>query len=479
MDAKAFGLRAEPRTSTSVSKLKVHVACTDWASLPVDASIAWLAEVRQVMARSAWGCLLVLGATWPAFAATPEQWLAEELPAVVDFYKQLHATPELSFQEHQTAQRVGDVWRESGFVVTHNVGRTGVVGVLENGDGPTLMIRTDLDALPLVERTGLPYASRVRTEDRRGTVVGVMHACGHDIHMANVVATARYLAANRDRWRGTLLLVGQPAEELGEGARAMLADGLFVRFPRPDVAIAMHVNNDLATGKVLVLAGFVGANVDSVDITIRGRGGHGSKPQQTIDPVVIAARLILDLQTIVSREVTPFEPAVVTVGSIHGGTTYNIIGDECHLQLTVRSFSRQVRKQLAEAIAQKANAAAAGSGAPRPEIAIRKGAPSLFNDPALTERVQASLSRALGEEAIGAARPRMGGEDFACFGNAGVPICLVRLGSIRPDRLAELRQSPGGPPPAHSPFYYPDPEETLRTGVIALSSVAMDLMPLR
>lgn len=409
-------------------------------------------------------------------AESPQEWLEAELPALVDLYEALHAAPELSLKENDTAATLAKAWSDMGFTVTAQVGGTGVVAVLENGEGPTLMIRCDLDALPVTEETGREYASVVRTTDKRGAVVGVMHACGHDIHMTNAVGAARYLASHRDAWRGTLMFIAQPAEELGEGAKAMLADGLFARFPRPDYAIALHVGNDLATGRVGIKSEFVGANVDSVDITIHGRGGHGAAPHTTIDPIVIGARLVLDLQTIVSREIKPIEPAVVTVGSIHAGTKHNIIGDDCKLQLTVRSYSPAVRAQLKEAITRKTLAAAESAGADEPTIEYSQGTPSLYNDPELTERVAEILRGTLGSDAVESAEASMGAEDFSRYGRAGVPICMFRLGTIAPERLAELNKQPGGPPSLHSSKYYPDAKESLRTGVTAFCAIALDLL---
>jgi hippurate hydrolase len=348
--------------------------------------------------------------------------------------------------------------------------------VLKNGHGKVLMLRADMDGLPVVEQTGLDYASQVRVADERGATVGTMHACGHDVHMANLVGAARYLSANTDGWSGTIVFLCQPAEERGAGAEAMLADGLLARFPRPDFAVALHVFPDLATGKVGYRAGYAMANVDSVDVTVKGRGGHGAYPQETIDPIVIAARLVLDLQTIVSREIKPIEPAVVTVGSIHGGTKHNIIGDECHLQLTVRSYSPEVREQLQAAIRRKALAAAASAGAPEPHIDVSEGTPALHNDPELTTRVVTALKSIFGEQNVVESEPSMGGEDFGRYGLAGVPICMFRLGAINQNRLDEYSTNGGSPPSLHSPLFYPDAEEALRTGITATVSVALDLL---
>ena len=294
-----------------------------------------------------------------ADSADPRQWVAKNLSSLVDFYRQLHQTPELSLKEEKTAARMAEELRALGMQVTTGIGGHGVVGVLQNGPGEVLMLRADMDALPVAEQTNLPYASKVRAQDSRGATVAVMHACGHDIHMTNLVGVARYLAANRDRWSGTAVFLFQPAEELGAGAASMLADGLFDRIPRPDFAVALHVASDVPTGQIHYRPGYALANVDSIDIVVKGRGGHGASPETTIDPIVTAARLILDLQTIVGREVKPINPAVVTVGSIHAGTKHNIISDECRLQLTLRSLTPEVRKQLQDAVRRKALAAAA------------------------------------------------------------------------------------------------------------------------
>lgn len=410
-----------------------------------------------------------------AGAEDPEEWLKDSLPPVVELYKHLHTHPELSFHEKNTSARLAKELREVGAEVTEKVGGYGVVGLLKNGKGPVVMLRTDMDALPVVEQTGLPYASTARTEDDRGGTVGVMHACGHDIHMANLVGVARYLAENRDRWKGTVMFVCQPAEERGAGSQAMLEDGLFQRFARPDYAVALHVSPVHAAGKVSYRSGYAMANVDSVDITINGRGGHGAYPHTTIDPIVIAARLIVDLQTVVSREVKPIEPAVVTVGSIRGGTKHNVIPDECHLQLTVRSYAPEVRRQLHNAIRRKAKAAAQSAGAPEPTVEISEGTPSLFNDPDLVSRVASVLEQTLGEENVEEGEPVMGGEDFSRYGLAGPPIMMFSLGSVKEERLTAYMDQ-GGPPSLHSPLYYPDPEPTLQTGIKALASIALELL---
>lgn len=422
-------------------------------------------------------CLLLIGSVGtPSIADTPREWVQAHLDELVELYRHFHRNPELSFHEEQTAARVADELEAIGATVTRNVGGFGVVGILQNGDGPTLMIRTDLDGLPVVEQTRLVYASQATAREEDGNEVGVMHACGHDIHMTCALGTAKYLAEHRDVWQGTLIVIGQPAEERGSGARAMLKDGLFERFPRPDAAIALHVAPDLAAGRIAYKGGYTAANVDSVDVTMIGRGGHGAYPHTTIDPIVLAARLVLDVQTIVSREIDPTQSAVITVGSIHGGTKHNVIGDSCHLQLTVRSYKEEVRQQLLQGIERKAKAIAIGAQAPEPEILISEGTPSLFNDEALSARVAGVLRDVLGEEQIEAAEARMGGEDFSEYGRAGVPIFMFSLGTIDASRLERFAQLGQIPPSLHSPLYYPDAEPSLVTGITALSSAALDFL---
>jgi amidohydrolase len=411
-----------------------------------------------------------------ADTADPKKWAADNLTSLVELYRHLHQTPELSEKEKETSARMAKELRDVGVKVTTNVGGYGVVGVLANGPGKVLLLRSDMDALPVAEQTGLPYASKVRTQDPRGASVGVMHACGHDVHMTNLVGVARYLASDRDQWSGTIVFVFQPAEETSVGAEAMLRDGLLSRFPRPDFAVALHDSADVATGKISYRPGYSLANVDSVDIVVKGRGGHGASPESTIDPIVIAAKLVVDLQSIVSREVKPIEPAVVTVGSIHGGTKHNIISDECRLQLTLRSLSPEVRQQLRDAVRRKASAAAASAGAPEPTIEISEGTPALFNDPKLTEQVAATLRNKFGDDNVMLGEPVMGGEDFGRFGKAGVPICMLRLGAVSQQRLDEFAAKHQPPNSLHSPLFYPDIEDTLKTGIPALAYVAMDLL---
>ncbi len=401
-----------------------------------------------------------------------------EAASLVELYKQIHAHPELALREEKTAARLARELRDAGFAVTEKFGGTGVVALLKNGPGPTVMVRADMDALPIVEETGLPYASKVRVRDRDGADVGVMHACGHDVNVACLAGVARVVSRIKERWHGTLLLIGQPAEETGEGARAMLEAGLFEKFPRPDFALALHCDARYPHGHVNYRPGPMQANVDSVDVVVRGRGGHGAAPQTTIDPVVLAARIVLDLQTLVSRERNPFDPVVITVGSIHGGTKHNIIPSEVRLQLTVRTVTDQTRKAVLEGIARIARAAAAGAGAPEPMLRHDPGAytPALVNPPEFAEKMAAVLRDVVGAERVHVRPPSMGGEDFSRFALAGVPAFYYFLGSVAPDRYqASLK---GGPalPPTHSPWYYPVPEPTIRTGVTTMSMAVLELL---
>jgi len=412
-------------------------------------------------------------------AADVRRWLETEYPALDGLYKHLHAHPELSYQEAETAKRIAQELRDAGCAVTTGVGGHGVVAILKNNDGPVLMIRADMDALPIVERTGLPYASLVRTRDRDGRDVGVMHACGHDINMTCLVGAARALSKWKSRWQGTIVFVGQPAEEVGAGARMMLADGLFTRFPKPNYALALHCDARYAHGQVNYREGAMQANVDSVDIVVRGRGGHGAAPHRTIDPVVIAARIVLDLQTIVSREVDPLDAAVVTVGSIHGGTKHNIIPNDVKLQLTVRTTSETTRKQVLDAIVRITRAAAAGAKAAEPEIKIDPDqfTPALVNDPLLTRRTVTLLRAVHGTERVFERPMSLGGEDFSRFVLAGVPGCYFFLGTASPERVVEAQRE-GGRPLAltHGDEYYPIPEPTIKTGVLSMTLAAWNLL---
>jgi amidohydrolase len=422
---------------------------------------------------------LLVFTLWASIASAEKtaSWVDENLDDLVALYTHFHTHPELSYQEEQTAARLAKELEAVGCEVTTSVGGHGVVGILKNGEGQTLMLRCDLDALPVTEETGLEYASKATAINEDGVEVGVMHACGHDVHITNLIAVARYLSAHKDEWSGTIVFIGQPAEEKGGGAKAMLEDGLFERFPRPDFAVALHVDSFLPAGMVAYRGGYAMANVDSCDITVKGRGGHGSYPQGCIDPIAQAAQLIVDLQTIVSREISPLEPAVVTVGSIHGGTKHNVIPDSCHLQLTIRSYSPEVREHLKEAIIRKAKAVAESYRAPEPQIDYTEGTPSLFNDERLVERLVPVFVEALGEEKVTQADRTMGGEDFSQYGLAGVPIFMYRLGSVERQRLSRIAESGTTPPSLHSAKYYPDVRPTLATGVTSMVSVVRELLP--
>lgn len=415
------------------------------------------------------------GADRFASASESEAWVKSKLEELVQLYRHLHEHPELSLAERETAARLAAELKHAGAQVTTDFGGHGVVGILENGDGPCLMIRTDMDALPVVEETGLVFASKVRIRDAAGAEVGVMHACGHDIHMTCLVGVARFLAEHKRLWRGTVMFACQPAEERVSGAIAMLKDGLFEKFRKPDFALALHVDSTLEAGKVGFRAGYALANTDSVDITIKGRGGHGAAPHTTVDPIVQAARLILDLQTIVSREVDPVQPSVITVGSIHAGTKHNIIGDDCRLQLTVRSYKPEVRAQLLDAIRRKAKAAAASSGGPDPVIEVTDGTPAMFNDESLVARLTPIFRAELGDDNVVPSDPSMGGEDFSQYGLAGAPIFMFRLGAVDAQRLAGYRRF-GPEPSLHSALFYPDAEPTITTGTRTMAAAALELL---
>ena len=408
--------------------------------------------------------------------------VAAEYPSLELLYKDLHAHPELSFREVKTAARIAEELRQAGFETTSDIGGHGVVGVLRNGTGPTVLVRTDLDALPVKEQTGVDYASQVRTTNDLGAEVDVMHACGHDIHMTSLVGTARVLSRLKDRWHGTLVCIGQPAEERGQGARRMLAEGLFRKFPKPDYCLALHVSSDMEAGSVSVVEGFALANVNSVDITVRGVGGHGAWPHRTKDPIVLAAQIVLALQTIVSRETDPLESAVVTVGSIQGGTKHNIIPDEVKLQLTVRTFTDEVRAHTLAAIQRIVRGQAASAGLPEDRMPLVKieeeeSISASYNTPELARRVAKSLRDALGDAQVVERRPTMGGEDFGEYGRTTdkIPICIFWLGAVEPERMTESARSGRALPPLHSSLFRPAPAPTLKTGVTAMTAAVLGL----
>jgi hippurate hydrolase len=425
----------------------------------------------------------LLRAAGTPLAEAVTQKVNADYPALLAFYTDLHLHPELSLMEEKTSAKVAAALRAAGFEVTEKFGGYGVVGVLKNGPGPTLLIRTDLDALPVQEETGLPYASQVRAMDLSGREVPVMHACGHDVHMTVFTGTARLLAALRDRWSGTLVLIGQPAEERGIGARAMLVAGLYRKFPTPNYAIALHDSASLPAGTLGTVEGFAMANVDTVEITVRGIGGHGAYPQATKDPIVLAARIVMALQTIVSRETRPIDPAVVTVGSIHGGTKANIIPNEVKLQLTLRSYSDAVRAHTLEAVRRICRGEAIAAGLPddlQPVVKVVEDdtVNATYNDPALTRRVRGALQAWFGADRVQTIPPEMGGEDFSEFGRTTdhVPVCLFLLGAVDPVKVAESQRTGIALPSLHSSRFAPLPEPTLKTGVAAMTAVALDIL---
>jgi amidohydrolase len=412
-----------------------------------------------------------------ASGRTPDPWIEAHLDEFEGLYKHLHTYPELSFQEHETAKRMAAELLKAGAAVTSSVGKLGVVGVLKHGSGPVVLVRTDMDALPVTEETGLAYRSRQTVTDQAGRSVGVMHACGHDVHMTCFIGTARWLADHRDRWSGTVVFVGQPAEETVGGARVMLDDGLYSRFPRPDFALALHCTSDEPVGTVSYCPGPLLASATSVTITIRGKGGHGAWPHRTVDPVVLAALVVLDLQTIVSREIEPSQPAVVTVGSIHGGTKHNIIPNEVKLQLTLRAFSETVRQQLLAGIRRRVEALAKAHQAPDPTVEVDDSTPPTINTPSLVDRLVPAFAEAVGAEQLKRATPVMGAEDFGLFGEPGVPICMFWLGTIDPARIEAARAKKEALPVLHSSRYYPEPRPSIETGIRAMTAAVTRLLP--
>jgi amidohydrolase len=405
-----------------------------------------------------------------------------EYPSLFELYKHIHTHPELSLHEKETAARIAEELRKAGLEVTTGVGGTGVVGVLRNGPGPTVLLRTELDALPVKEETGLPYASTATTKNDDGMEVPVMHACGHDVHMTVFVGTARLLKQMQSQWQGTLVMIGQPAEELGDGARDMLKDGLYQRFPRPDFCLALHCTPDQPAGTVGWTEGPANADVDSVDITIRGVGGHGAFPQDTKDPVVLAAETVLALQTIVSRELRPGTPAVVTVGSIHGGTKHNIIPDEVKLQLTIRSYSDEVRLQTIAAIQRITRGLAIAAGVPEDRLPVvhvleNDSTPVMVNDPALTRRVTGVFRTVFGDSHVFHKDPVMGGEDFGQLGRteAKVPTCMFWLGTISADSKMESLRTGKPLPSLHSSLFAPLPEPSVKTGIRAMTAAFLEI----
>ena len=403
-----------------------------------------------------------------AYAADIRGEVESIYPQMQALYRDLHEHPELSTLESETAAKLAARLKELGYEVTAGVGGTGFVGVLTNGKGPTVALRVELDALPVVENTGLPFASKVKTKDASGAEVGVMHACGHDAHMAAWIGTATLMARDRKAWRGTLVLVGQPAEEVGVGAKAMMADGLMKRFPKPDFAIAIHDDARRVAGEIGISGGPILTNADSLDLTVYGRGGHGARPEATIDPVLIASRIVVTLQSVVAREMNPLDPAVITVGSIHGGTKYNIIPDEVKLQLTVRSFTEPVRTKLLAAIARIAKAEAEAAGAEKlPTIKRTIVAEAMSNDPALAARLRKALERDLGADQVKDENPEMVSEDFTEWSIAGVPSVMMRIGAVPKAKYDAAMKNDSPLPSLHSSQFAPDAEPTIKAAIAA------------
>ncbi|WP_454599220.1 amidohydrolase [Qipengyuania sp. SM2507] len=430
-----------------------------------------------------------ISATALAFAAPAQadelrDDLMADMPDLMELYRDLHANPELSFEEHETAAKLARRMRDLGFEVTEGVGQTGVVSVMRNGDGPVVLLRADMDGLPVVEQTGLPYASTQTATPASGVTTGVMHACGHDTHMAAFIGAAQLLAERKDGWQGTLVMILQPAEELGLGALAMLEDGLYTRFPKPDYAIAFHDAAQFPAGMIGYSPGFALANVDSVDITVPGVGGHGAYPHTTKDPVVLASSIVMKLQTLVSRESSPLDPAVVTVGSFHAGAKHNIISDEAKLQLTVRSYSDASRKLLLDGIARIARGEAMAAGMPEdkmPVVTVEDPyTPSTYNDPDFTETVMTHFRTRFGDQRVMQVPSVMGGEDFGQFRRAApddVESLIFWVGGVPQEQIDKAAAGEGSLPSLHSPFWAPDAEKVIATGAEGLASAALTLMP--
>ena len=399
-------------------------------------------------------------------------------------YKELHTNPELSYQEFETSEKLALILEEMGYEVTRNIGGNGVVALLKNGEGKTVMLRADMDGLPVEEKTGASYASTKKAINPEGKEVYTMHACGHDVHMSVLIGAAEYLYKSKSSWKGNLLLVLEPAEEVSGGARNMIKDGLFTKFPRPDFNLALHVSPSLQAGKVGYLPGWAMANVDSVDITVRGLGGHGAYPHTTKDPIVLAANIVTQLQTIVSRQIAPTDPAVVTVGSIHGGTKHNVIPNEVKLQLTLRSYADEVRNETISSIERIVRGAAISAGLEEdyfPLVEIKdEYTPAVFNNPDLVSRLQKSFNRSIGEENVIKVSPVMGGEDFGMFGRVEpiIPTALFWLGAVNKKVYEKAMREDLMLPSLHSDLFLPDAEPAINTGVTAMSSAAMDLFNL-
>ncbi|MBA3883416.1 MAG: amidohydrolase [Chthoniobacterales bacterium] len=438
-----------------------------------------------------WLPILLASTTLLSAQQAPQSIADAELPSLLIIYKDLHTHPELSTREERSAGIVAKELKAAGCEVTERVGKYekpgstcfGVIGVMKNGAGPTVAIRSDLDGLPVREETGLPYASSVSVKNDAGQDVGVMHACGHDIHMSALIGTARALGKLKDKWQGTIIFIGQPAEETVGGARALLKDGLYTRWPKPDYVLGLHDDAEIAAGQIGVTEGYCYANVDSVDVTVKGMGGHGAYPHKTKDPVVLAAEIINGWQTIASRETNPHDDVVVTVGSIQGGTKHNIISDEVKMQLTVRTYKKEVRDVVLAAIARIAKGCAIAAGLPEdrmPDVHVRQDefTPATYNNPELTRRVSASLKSAIGDANVILKDPTMGGEDFSEYSlpDHSIPAFMFNVGAVDPAKAAESKRTGSPLPSLHSSKFAPLPEPTIRTGVVGMTTAVLDLL---
>jgi hippurate hydrolase len=419
----------------------------------------------------------------PAAADPLADAVSTDMPGLLAIYRDLHAHPELSFQEMRSAAKLATEARAAGYEVTTGVGQTGVVAVLRNGAGPVVLLRTDMDALPVAEQTGLPYASQVQARTREGQPTAVMHACGHDTHMTTWIETARRLSAMKALWSGTLVMIAQPAEEIGLGARAMLDDGLYTRFPKPSIAIAFHDSAQLPAGTIGYADGYAMANVDTVDLTVRGVGGHGAYPQLAKDPIVLAARIVGALQTLISREIDPLESGVVTVGSFQAGTKHNIIPDEAKLLITVRSYTPEVRRKLLDGIARIARGEAIAAGMPddrMPILTVRdEFTPATFNTQPLTGQIAAAFVRRFGQDRVRQVRAQMGGEDFGRYhlaDEAGVQSLLFWVGGVPQAKWDAAAGDLTRLASIHSPFWAPDPDPTIRTASEAMVTAALTVL---
>ena len=419
----------------------------------------------------------------PAQADSLTDAIAADLPSLMEIYRDRHANPELSGEEVRTAAKLAAEARRLGFAVTEKVGGTGVVAVMKNGDGPTVLIRADMDGLPLEEKTGLAFASTAKAKTRQGNDTYVMHACGHDTHMTGWVATARQLVARKDEWAGTLVMILQPAEETGEGALAMLEDGLYTRFPKPDYALAFHDAAGAPAGYIGYSPGFALANVDSVDILVKGVGGHGAYPHTTKDPVVLASRIVGSLQTLVSREIDPQDPAVVTVGSFQAGSKHNIISDEALLLITVRSYGDDTRAKLLEGIRRIAHGEAIAAGMPEdrmPVVTLREAefTPATYNSPEFTVEMAKLFETRFGKDRVVQSKPVMGGEDFSRYRRADETVnsMIFWVGGVPMADYQAAQKEGAKLPSLHSPFWAPDAEKVIVTGAEALTAATLDIL---